>query len=82
MKRVLMGLSILFVLAACEKNDNSYLVKEIIRLENQVIDAEFERDMYKARLEKYEGADYLVQPDSTYELSLNSAKAFVRFYPN
>ena len=74
---------VLFVLASCATNENDYYVQEIIRLEQEVNKVEYERDIYKSKLEHYQKGDYAVMPDSSdQELSLNSIKTYVRFYPN
>lgn len=76
-------MSVLFVLASCQKENNSYYVDEIIRLETQVHQAEIERDLYKSKLEKYESGDIVeVNNDSIPKMSLTSIQTYARFYPN
>ncbi len=82
MKKLLFAVVILFVLASCSKDEDTYYVTEIIRLEQKVNEVEYERDVYKEKLKGYEVANYLMVQDTSINLSLKSIKTYARFYPN
>jgi len=77
--------SILFVLLiSCGKDDNDYLIQELIRLEREVMETEIERDLYKAQLYKIIPQQYVLLPDTSQKdvLSIESIKTYSMYYPN
>lgn len=72
---LLIGAAIMFT--SCSSNKDDYYVDEIIRLEQKLLEAQYERDVYKLELEKIRPKVVEeTQADTSQTISKESLKLF------